>query len=124
VTWPVPELDDGAEPDDRPPEALAEEFDDELLEPAEPELAAELPVLAELPVPDEEAAADWWAEAGRVKATTPAAATPASPVTVVTARSRLRPASRAATACAIGSRRRLLMTFRVGDHPAAALRSS
>ena len=103
VTWPEPELEDGADPELSPPEL---ELDPELLELPElpelelPELDEELPdlllacwaefacVLAELVPP------------GRVTATPAAAITPAAPAASVIVRSRDWFRSRAAIAAA------------------------
>jgi len=127
VAWPLPELDDGAVPELKP------EFELEL-EPEEPELELDEPVLElpeleldepvlELPEFDElepeeaefepelvEADAALWVEPGRVSATMPAAATLAMVTVVVAVRTLDRPRSRSAAARRTRSRSSLLMT--------------
>jgi hypothetical protein len=111
VTWPEPELADGAAEACRPPEPELELPELELLEPEllEPEPEPELPaVLAffALPLPlllpwdaDEEDAAGWaLAAVARLTAMPPPASTLAAPMAAVTARSRPWPRLRAASA--------------------------
>jgi hypothetical protein len=94
VTWPEPELEEGADPEERPPELPELELP-ELDEPEPDELWPE-PEVCEVP---ECAAADWaLAPAGRTTATAPPARTLAAPMAAVTARSRPRFRSRASTA--------------------------
>jgi hypothetical protein len=129
VTWLPPELEDGEEPELRPPELLElleldpveleldpVEFepDPAVLEPVLPdpvELEPEEPVLAE-PEPElvdpEEALA--CVDPGRTRANAPAAATLATATAVVAERTLPRPRSLAAMARRIPSRSVLLMS--------------
>jgi hypothetical protein len=104
VAWAEPEPADGADPLKPPELALPE-----VLEP-EPAVAEppEVPEAAEdaEAVPGE---ADLCVDPGRMRDTTPAMTTLPMPATVVVARSLLRPRLRAATACEIENRCRLLM---------------
>jgi hypothetical protein len=107
-----PELDDGAEADDRidPDEELlvpADELllrDDELFTPEPPALACD----------EDEPAVDLAGVLavgpGRVKASPPATARPRTPVPAVTARSRLRARSRFTTAVTVRGSLRLIMS--------------
>jgi hypothetical protein len=100
-----PELDDGAETDDRiePGEELLVP-DDELLVPEPPEVACD----EEEPEVD---LADVLAVGlGRVKASPPATARPRTPVPAVTARSRLRARSRFTTAVTVRGSLRFIMS--------------
>jgi hypothetical protein len=97
----MPELDDGTDEDGLRP------LEPALLDVLEPELdAAELPELVDAAEFD---AADLCACPGRVRETTPAAASPANPVAAVIARTRLRARSLAAIAWAIECCRPLFM---------------
>jgi len=133
VAWPLPELEDGAEPELKPefefeldepefdepeldePELDEPEFDEP--EPEEVEFEPELvePELVEPELDDEPEPVDVDEEAalcvdpGRVSATMPAAATPAMVTVVVTERTLARPRSRSAVARRIRSRYSLLM---------------
>jgi hypothetical protein len=113
VAWLLPELELGAEPELRPVELELElepvELEPEDVEPedvepeaVEPEVEDE-PELAEVPVDEpvdveEEEEAVWWADPGRVSATTPAAATLAMVTVVVADRTLARPRCLSATA--------------------------
>jgi hypothetical protein len=124
VAWLLPELELGAEPELRPVELELElepvELEPEDVEPedvepeaVEPEVEDE-PELAEVPVDEpvdveEEEEAVWWADPGRVSATTPAAATLAMVTVVVADRTLARPRCRSATARRTRSRFTLLM---------------
>jgi hypothetical protein len=104
VAWTGPEPAAGADPLKPPELALPD-----VLEP-EPEVA-ELP---EVPEAAEDAAAEFeeaglCVDPGRIRETTPAVTTLARPATVVVARSLLRPRFRAATACEMENRCRLLI---------------
>jgi hypothetical protein len=104
VTCAEPEPAAGADPLNPPELALPDVLEPE---PAVGELP-EVPGAAE----DAEAEleeADLCVDPGRIRETTPAMTTLAMPATVVVARSLLRPRLRAATACEIESRCRLLM---------------
>lgn len=117
VEWLDPELDVGAD------DGLLRLPELELLDELEPEF--ELPELElpepELPVlPDdddalpEEDAAELWVEPGRVRATAPAATTPATPTVAVVVLIRPRPRSRAAMAWATDFRLWVLMDVSLG----------
>jgi hypothetical protein len=123
VAWPLPELDDGAEPELKPLELELElEFDPvelepvelepepvepELVDPVEPELPDELEP-AEVPAdPVEEAVL--CVDPGRASATMPAAATLAMVTVVVADRTLARPRSLSAMARRTRSRSALLM---------------
>jgi hypothetical protein len=120
VTWLLPELEDGEEPELRPPELELEldpvELEPELVEPelAEPELLVpelvepEL-VEPELVAPEEVDALAVCVDPGRTRATAPAAATLATVTAVVADLTLLRPRSLAAMARWIPSRSLLLM---------------
>jgi hypothetical protein len=120
VTWPLPELELGAEPELKPLE-LELELEPVELEPVEPdEVEPELvepepedePELVELPVdePDDvEEDAVLCADPGRASATMPAAATLAMVTVVVVDRTLARPRSLSATARRTRSRCALLM---------------
>jgi hypothetical protein len=123
VTWLLPELDDGEEPELRPPEVELDPLELELeLDPVEPELEdvdpedvdplelepVELdPELVEGEPVEVDALA--CVDPGRTRATTPAAATLAMVTAVVTVLTLLRPRSLAAMARRIPSRSVLLM---------------
>jgi hypothetical protein len=100
-----PELDDGAEEDDR----IAP--DEELLVPDDELLVPELP---EVECGEEDPAVDLagvlWVELGRVKASPPATARPRTPVPAVTARSRPRARSRFTTAVTVRGSLRFIMS--------------
>ena len=119
MAWPLPELDEGADPELKPLELELElEFEFELepveLEPdeVEPELEPE-PELVEEPVDDEpddvEEEAVLCVDPGRVRATMPAAATLAMVTVVVVDRTLARPRSLSAMAWRTRSRCALLM---------------
>jgi hypothetical protein len=105
VAWAEPELDDGADDPLRPLELVLPD----VLEP-EPEVAElpEVPEAAEEAEPELEEA-DLCVDPGRMREITPAMTTLAKPAHVVVARSLLRPRLRAATACGIENRCRLLI---------------
>jgi hypothetical protein len=129
VTWLPPELEDGEEPELRPPELELEldpvEVEPELVEPElpEPELAEPALVEPELVEPElaepedvdpeelepEVDALAGCADPGRTRATAPAAATLATVTAVVADLTLLRPRSLAAMARWIPSRSLLLM---------------
>jgi hypothetical protein len=125
VTWLPPELEDGEEPELRPPELELEldpvEVEPELVEPelGEPELVEPELVEPELAEPEdvdpeelEPAEVDALAvcvDPGRTRATAPAAATLATVTAVVADLTLLRPRSLAAMARWIPSRSLLLM---------------
>jgi hypothetical protein len=120
-----PELDDGAEEDDRiaPDEELLVP-DDELLLPEVPE------VECDEEEPEVDLADVLAVELGRVKASPPATARPRTPVPAVTARSRPRARSRFTTAITVRGSLRFIMspsrkltppTFRNGLWPGFAL---
>jgi hypothetical protein len=122
VTWLPPELEDGEEPELRPPELELEldpveveldpvEVEPELVEPelAEPELAEPEDVDPEELEPAEVDALAVCADPGRTRATAPAAATLATVTAVVADLTLLRPRSLAAMARWIPSRSLLLM---------------
>jgi hypothetical protein len=100
-----PELDDGAEEDDRiaPDEELLVP-DDELLLPEVPE------VECDEEEPEVDLAAVLAVELGRAKASPPATARPRTPVPAVTARSRLRARSRFTTAVTVRGSLRFIMS--------------
>jgi hypothetical protein len=120
VTWLPPELEDGEEPELRPPELELEpdpvEVEPELVEPelvepelVEPELAEPEDVDPEELEPAEVDALAVCADPGRTRATAPAAATLATVTAVVADLTLLRPRSLAAMARWIPSRSLLLM---------------
>jgi hypothetical protein len=122
VTWLPPELEDGEEPELRPPELELEldpveveldpvEVEPELVEPelAEPELAEPEDVDPEELEPAEVDALAVCVDPGRTRATAPAAATLATVTAVVADLTLLRPRSLAAMARWIPSRSLLLM---------------
>jgi hypothetical protein len=123
VAWLLPELEIGVEPELNPLEPVELELLEEPEFPVELEPLPEVPVELELPEelepvdPDEEDPTDVpeveesvrWAEAGRARATAPAAATLATLTAVVAERTLARPRSLAATARKILSRCALLM---------------
>jgi hypothetical protein len=107
-----PELDDGAEEDDRiaPDEELLVP-DDELLLPDDELLVPELPeVECDEEEPEVDLAAVPAVELGRAKASPPATARPRTPVPAVTARSRLRARSRFTTAVTVRGSLRFIMS--------------
>jgi hypothetical protein len=120
VAWPLPELDEGADPELKPLELELElefefEFEPVELEPdeVEPELEPE-PELVEEPVDDEpddveEEESVLCVDPGRVRATMPAAATLAMVTVVVADRTLARPRSLSAMARRTRSRCALLM---------------
>jgi hypothetical protein len=138
VTWLLPELELGAEPELRP-EELSEllepefELDPELVEPelVEPELVEpdELepeeaePVELEPELVDVEALAVW-VDPGRTRANAPAAATLATVTAVVAVLTLPRPRSLAAMAWRTLSPLVLLMSFSVGSRYSGSLRES
>jgi hypothetical protein len=117
VAWPLPELDEGADPELKPLELELElelEFEPVELEPdeVEPELEPE-PELVEEPVDDEpddveEEETVLCVDPGRVRATMPAAATLAMVTVVVADRTLARPRSLSAMAWRTRSRCALL----------------
>ena len=107
-----PELDDGAEEDDRiaPDEELLVP-DDELLLPDDELLVPELPEgECDEEEPEVDLAAVLAVELGRAKASPPATARPRTPVPAVTARSRLRARSRFTTAVTVRGSLRFIMS--------------
>jgi hypothetical protein len=122
VTWLLPELELGLEPELKPLEPVLELLEEpvlvepELEEPEleEPELVEpvlEEPVPVEVPLVDEPVElAVLWVDPGKARVTAPAATTLAMVTAVVAERTLARPRARAAMACWTPSRGALLMS--------------
>jgi hypothetical protein len=107
VTWLLPELELGLEPELKPLEPVLELLEEPVL--VEPVL--EEPEPDEVPLADEPVAlAVLWVDPGKARVTAPAATTLAMVTAVVAERTLARPRARAAMACWTPSRGALLMS--------------
>jgi hypothetical protein len=123
VTWLLPELELGAEPELRP-EELSELLEPEFeLDPVEVEPELVEPELVEPELDPVEALAVW-VDPGRTRANAPAAATLATVTAVVAVLTLPRPRSLAAMAWRTLSPLVLLMSFSVGSRYSGSLRES